>query len=67
VAVAARRPRLHPRPLRRIAVALSVSADLLLFDDQERGPSDDLRLQFEAASRLDPDERNVVKELCWAA
>lgn len=49
--------------LRRIAVALSVSADLLLFDDQERGPSDDLRLQFEAASRLDPDERNIVKEL----
>ena len=49
--------------LRRIALALSVSADLLLFEDDERGPTDDLRLQFEAASRLDPDERNIVKEL----
>jgi len=49
--------------LRRIAVALSVSADLLLFDIEERGPADDLRLQFEAASRLDPDERNTLRDL----
>ncbi|HWH93961.1 MAG TPA: helix-turn-helix transcriptional regulator, partial [Baekduia sp.] len=49
--------------LRKIALALNVSADQLLFDPDERGPSDDLRLQFEAVSRLDPDERNVVKSL----
>jgi transcriptional regulator with XRE-family HTH domain len=49
--------------LRRIALALSISADLLLFDPEERGPSDDLRLQFEAASRLDPEERRILKEL----
>lgn len=49
--------------LRRIAVALSVSADLLVFDEHERGPTDDLRLQFEAASRLDPDERTTLKNL----
>lgn len=49
--------------LRKIAVALNVSADLLLFEDDERGPSDDLRLQFEAASRLDPDERTTLKNL----
>jgi transcriptional regulator with XRE-family HTH domain len=49
--------------LRKLAVALSVSADLLLFNDAERGPDDDLRLQFEAASRLDPDEKRLVKEV----
>lgn len=32
-----------------------MSADELLFDEAERGPSDDLRLQFEAASWL-PEE-----------
>lgn len=47
--------------LRRIAVALSVSADLLLFDEGDRGPADDLRLEFEAMSRLDPDERGIVR------
>jgi transcriptional regulator with XRE-family HTH domain len=49
--------------LRSIAVALSVSADVLLFDAQERGPDEDFRLRFEALSRLDAYERNVVKEL----
>jgi transcriptional regulator with XRE-family HTH domain len=49
--------------LRALAVALSVSADVLLFDEQERGPDDDFRLRFEAISRLDADERNVIKEL----
>ncbi|MBT1539739.1 helix-turn-helix transcriptional regulator [Ralstonia solanacearum] len=49
--------------LRGLAVALSVSADVLLFDTNERGPDEDFRLRFEALSRLDPDERNVVKEL----
>ena len=49
--------------LRRLAVALSVSADLLLFDKDERGPDDDLRLQFEAISRLGADEKRVIKEV----
>ena len=49
--------------LRSLAVALSVSADVLLFDTNERGPDEDFRLRFEALSRLDTDERNVVKEL----
>ncbi len=49
--------------LRRIALALNVSADMLLFDDGERGPDDDLRLEFEAMARLDPDERKIVKAL----
>ena len=49
--------------LRRIALALSVSADLLLFDDNERGPTDDLKLQFEAINRLTPDEKTTVKRV----
>ena len=37
--------------LRKIALALNISADTLLFDEDERGPSDDLRMQFEALSQ----------------
>ena len=49
--------------IRKLAVALSVSADLLVFDKDERGPDDDLRLQFEAVGRLDPNDRNLVREV----
>lgn len=49
--------------IRRLAIALSVSADMLVFDTAERGPDDDLRLQFEAISRFDPEEKKVVKAL----
>jgi len=46
--------------IRKLAVALSVSADMLLFEKDERGPDDELKLQFEAASRLDPEEKKVI-------
>jgi len=49
--------------LRKMAVVLRVSADLLLFDKDERGPDAELRLQFEAISRLDRDEKKVVKSV----
>ncbi len=49
--------------IRKLAIALSVSSDTLVFDKDERGPDDDLKLQFEAVSRLDPKERDVIKEL----
>jgi transcriptional regulator with XRE-family HTH domain len=49
--------------LRRIALSLHVSADMLLFDEGDRGPDDDLQLHFEAISKLDPDEKKTVKEL----
>ena len=49
--------------IKKLAVALSVTTDTLLFEADERGPDEDLRLQFEAMSRLDPDEKRVVKEL----
>jgi len=47
----------------RLAVALGVTADDLIFDEDERGPSDELKLQFEAVSRLGPNELHLVREL----
>lgn len=47
--------------LRRLAVALRASADTLVFDEEERGPDEDLRLQFEAVKRLEPEEKKLVR------
>lgn len=49
--------------LKKLAVALSVSADLLLFDKDERGPSGDLRLQFEAVERLSEEDQRTIASL----
>lgn len=49
--------------IKKLAVNLGVSADALIFEAHERGPDDDLRLQFEAAQRLDPEEKQVAKTL----
>ncbi len=49
--------------LKKIAVTLHVSTDFLLFEEHERGPRDDLMLQFEAVSELPPAEQSVVKEV----
>ena len=49
--------------LRKLAIALHTSADALLFDPGDRGPSDDLRLQFEAIAEFDPESRKVAKTL----
>jgi hypothetical protein len=49
--------------LRNHAAALSVSTDHLLFDETERGPDEELRLQFAAASRLAPHEKDLVREV----
>ncbi|MBV1777401.1 helix-turn-helix domain-containing protein [Burkholderiaceae bacterium DAT-1] len=46
---------------RRIALALNVSADMLLFEPDERGPNDRLKLQFEAISQLDEKEREALE------
>ncbi len=66
-----RRGRKTSRPLRRIfaaavsrlAVALSVSSDALLFDVEERGPDEELRYQFEAIRQFDPPDRKVAKDV----
>lgn len=47
----------------KLARALSVSADALVFEQDERRPTDKLRLQFEAVRQLPPDEQSVVKEV----
>jgi len=49
--------------IRKLATALSVTSDQLLFGKDERGPDDDLRLQFEAVSRFDEEEKRVVRSL----
>ncbi len=46
---------------RRIALALNVSADVLLFEPGERGPDDRLKMQFEAISKLDAKEREALE------
>lgn len=47
--------------LRRLAVALGVSADVLLFDTDERGPDETLKLKFEAVRQFDAAERVIVE------
>lgn len=49
--------------IRRLAIALSVSADMLIFDKDERGPDEELRLQFEALSQFSPEEKQIAKTL----
>jgi transcriptional regulator with XRE-family HTH domain len=49
--------------IRKLAVALSVSADLLLFEKDERGPDEELKLQFEAVVKLDPEEKRVIRSV----
>ena len=44
----------------KMAKVLSVSADALLFGDNSRGPSEELKLQFEAISRLDDREKQFI-------
>ena len=49
--------------LRKLAIALGVSTDLLLFDKDERGPDDELRLLFEAVTRFDKEGKRVARTL----
>lgn len=47
--------------LKKIAKCFGVTTDWLLFEDAERGPDEDLRLQFEAMSQLTPEEKEVAR------
>ena len=49
--------------LKRIDVAINVTIDWLVFEKDERGPGEDLMLQFEALSQFDEEERKVAKAL----
>lgn len=47
----------------RLARALHVSLDDLVFDEADRGPSAELALQFEAVSHMPDEERHIIKAL----
>jgi transcriptional regulator with XRE-family HTH domain len=47
--------------IRRLAVALGVSSDALVFDEGERGPDDGLRYQFETIARMPEQEQQLVR------
>lgn len=49
--------------LKKIAKCFGVTTDWLLFDEAERGPDDDLRLQFEAMRQLTNEEKAVAREV----
>lgn len=48
----------------KLAKALHVSLDELVFDEAERGPADQkMKLLFEAVERLKEDEQLIIREL----
>ena len=47
--------------IRRLALALGATTDELIFGKDERGPDEELRLQFEAISRFTPEEKKIAK------
>lgn len=49
--------------IRNLAMVLGVTSDHLLFGKDERGPDEDLRLQFEAVSRFDAEEKKVIRSV----
>ncbi len=49
--------------IRRLAVALGTTADELIFDQDERGPDEELKLQFETISRFDPEAKAFIREV----
>jgi transcriptional regulator with XRE-family HTH domain len=49
--------------MKKLAVALTASTDWLLFEEDERGPDDELRLQFEALRQFDEEERKTALEV----
>ena len=49
--------------IKRLAVTLSVTTDQLIFEENERQPDDSLMLLMEGVSRLDTEEKFVIREL----
>lgn len=47
--------------LKKIAKAFAVTTDWLLFEEAERGPDDDLRLQFEAVNQFDVEDKELAR------
>ena len=49
--------------IKKIAIALSVTTDELVFEVDERKPDDSLALLMEGVSRLNADEKHVIREM----
>jgi len=47
----------------KLAQTLHVSIDEMVFEEGERGPDEDLRLQFEAISRMSDEDKKIIKAL----
>lgn len=47
--------------IRKLAIALATSADLLVFDKDERQPREELKRQFEALNGFDEEEIKIAK------
>ncbi len=46
--------------IRKLAIALAVSADELIFDATERGPDEAIKLQFEAVKQFDEEDKQLA-------
>jgi len=46
-----------------LAIAPGIGADMLVFDEQERGPAEQLHYQFETISRMPQHEQDIIREL----
>lgn len=53
--------------IRKTAIALNTSADLLVFDEGERTIPDDIAHHLEAIAQLDPDEKQSIRALIEGA
>lgn len=53
--------------IRRLAIALNTSADVLIFDEGERTVPDDIAHHLEALNQLDPDEQAGIRALIEGA
>jgi transcriptional regulator with XRE-family HTH domain len=47
--------------IRKLAIALNVPGDSLLFDEEERKPPEDFMLQFDALMELNEEEKKVAR------
>ncbi len=47
--------------IRKLAIALGVSADMLIFDKGERDPDESLRFQFETISQFEEEDKKVAQ------
>jgi transcriptional regulator with XRE-family HTH domain len=52
--------------IKRLAQALRVSADALVFDAAERGPDEELKFQFEAVARMPNKEKEAIRTMLEA-